>query len=120
MDPSAFLSQEQPVKSPKELIEKADQLLSDEIQKEIPSEKVPEKPQEIAIEPTEIPVQPEAPTFNQSPKAVREYQVFENFEDPEFYNDKANFDKIIEDLNKQDKFLGFSAGSQKSMLDVVS
>ena len=43
---------------------------------------------------------PEPVTFNQSPKAVREYQFFENFEDPEFYNDNANFEKIIEDLNK--------------------
>jgi hypothetical protein len=94
--------------------------LSDENPKETPIEKIPVKPEEIIIEPEEIPTQPEAPTFNLSPKAVREYQIFENFEDPEFYNDKANFDKIIEDLNKQDKFLGFSAGSKKSMLDVVS
>ena len=120
VDPSTFLSQEQPPNSPQELIEKADQLLSERnpLDHDIPIEisKKEEIPNENAKLVVEESPEPEA----QSPKAVREYQIFENFEDPQFYNDKANFDRIIEDLNKQDKFLNMSVGSKKSMLEVAS
>ena len=92
------------------MIEKAELLLSDKVE-EIPLEleENPSKIDESNIKPEVLPTQdppkapedkPEVVTFNQSPKAVREYQLFENFEDPEFYNDNANFEKIIEDLNK--------------------
>lgn len=59
-------------------------------------------------------------TFNNSPKAVREYQMFEGFEDPEFFADNANFDKIIDELNRQDPFVNASIGSKKSMREVVN
>ena len=35
---------------------------------------------------------------------MREYQIFKNFEDPEFYNEGSNIDKIVDELNKLDKF----------------
>ena len=120
VDPSTFLSQEQPANSPQELIEKADQLLSDRnpLDHDTPIEI--SKKEEIPIENVKPVVEESPEPEAQSPKAVREYQIFENFEDPQFYNDKANFDRIIEDLNKQDKFLNMSVGSKKSMLEVAS
>ena len=120
VDPSTFLSQEQPANSPQELIEKADQLLSDRnpLDHDTPIEI--SKKEEIPIENAKPVVEESPEPEAQSPKAVREYQIFENFEDPQFYNDKANFDRIIEDLNKQDKFLNVSVGSKKSMLEVAS
>ena len=38
------------------------------------------------------------------PQALREYQIFKNFEDPEFYNEGSNIDKIVDELEKMDKF----------------
>ena len=86
VDPSTFLSQDQPVNSPKELIQKADDLLenpleieADETKKEATSG-IPLDTKEIPVEP--IVKSPEPKALPQSPKAVREYQIFENFEDP--------------------------------------